>query len=98
MFFHLVVVLAQLVQQRIGLGEISDLLGSKKRGQPILPEGVASLDFALGLRSGGKAQGDAVKMKGGGQLGVRFRGMGEEETVVINVKAQRQPIELKNLA
>ena len=87
MLFHLVMVLAQLVQQRIGLGEIVDLLGGKKSGQAILPKGVAALNFALGLGSGGKAQGDAVKMKRGGQLGMSFGRMGEEETVVIDVKA-----------
>ena len=87
MLFHLVMVLAQLVQQRIGLGEIDDLLGGKEGGQPILPKGVAALDFALGLGSGGKAQRDAVKMKGGGQLGVSFGRMGEKETMVIDVKA-----------
>ena len=96
--FHLVVVFAQLVQEGIGLGEVGDLLGGKKRRQPLLPEGMATLDFAFGLRGGRKAQGDAVKMEGRGQLGVSFRSVGEEEAVVIDVEAQRQPGVLKDLA
>ena len=59
---------------------------------------MAALDLALGLRRGGKTQGDAVKMKGRRQLGVGFRSVGEEEAVVIDVEGQRQPIMLKDLA
>jgi hypothetical protein len=75
----LVVVGAELVEERIGGGEGGDLLGGKKGGQPFLPEVMGALDLAFGLRSRGVAQGDLVKAQRGAELSERVGLMSEEE-------------------
>lgn len=60
-----------------------------------MPEVVAALDFALGLRSRGIAQGHAVEVKSLTQLGEGFRVVGVEKGVVIHVESQRQSVDLE---
>ncbi len=58
-----------MVQQEIGLVEISDAFGAEEGGQASLPELVAAFDFAFGLGSRGIAEGDVARAQGGGELG-----------------------------
>lgn len=88
MFFVAVMMLAQRVQKDIGLRQSGDVLGRKEGRQTFLPEVVRALDFALGLRSGSKAERDLVKTQGGAQLSKGVALTGEEEGMVIDVKSQ----------
>ncbi len=67
--FVLVGVGKQLVEQVVGAAEFEDLVGGQERGQTFLPVVVTALDFTSGL--GGVAQGDAIEVEGGAQLGKR---------------------------
>jgi len=50
MFFMLVAVLAQFMDQGVGGGEGGDRFGCEERGQTLLRIVVEAFDFALGLR------------------------------------------------
>ena len=52
-------------------------------------------DFALGLGGGGEAQGDAVEVERGAQLGERVGVMGVEEGVVVDIEGQGQAVGLE---
>lgn len=86
--FVLVAMKAQGLDLRIGLIEIGDVFTGEVGGQALLPEEMCALDFALGLRGGGVAEGDAVEVKGLAQLGERFGIMREEEAVKVHVDFQ----------
>jgi len=55
----------QLIEQVVGAVEFADVVGGQERGQAVLPVVMPAFDFALGLRRGGVAQGDAVEVEGG---------------------------------
>ena len=60
-----------------------------------MPVLMAAFDLALGLRGGGVAEGDAVKVQRGAELGERLGNRGEEEAVAIDVETQREAVEEK---
>ena len=97
-FFHGVVVASQQVQQGVGIGQGGDAVGCQEGGEAFLPELVAALDFSLGLRGWGKAQGDSVEAEAVGQLRVVFRQMSKEEAVEIDIETQGQAGGLEGLA
>ena len=82
----------ELVEQGVGGLEGEDLVGGEQGREPLLPGVVAAFDFALGLGSGGVAQGDAVEVEGFAELGEGVRGVGEEEGVVIDVEGEREAV------
>jgi len=47
-----VVMVPELLDQGIGLGDLADAFGGKEGGQPVLPEKVEALDLSLGLGTG----------------------------------------------
>ena len=53
---------------------------------------MAALNFAFGLRGGGVAEGDAVEVQGGTELGERVGNAGEEEAVAVDVETQRETV------
>ena len=85
-----------MVQERISLAEVGNVLSCKETGQAALPKLVSALDLAFGLRSGSEAQRDVVKAKGGSKLRMGFGGMGEEKAVVVYVEAQWQAAALED--
>ena len=60
-----------------------------------MPVVMTTFDFALGLRGGGEAQGDAVKVERGTQLGESVGVMGVEEGVVVDIEGQGQAVGLE---
>lgn len=82
----------ELVEQAIGTFQLADVVCGQERGQASLPEVVTAFDFALGLRGGRKAQGDAVEMQSGPQLGEGLGRVGEEERMIVHIKGQRQAV------
>ena len=92
MFFVGVTMEAQLVEQGIGGIEGGDVFGGKKGGQTPLPVAMGALDFAFGLRRGRVAQGDAVKMQGGPELGKSLGRAGEEKGMIIDVESHGQAV------
>ncbi len=98
MFFHLVMVFAQGIEQVIGRGQLVNVFGLKEWGQTFLPELVTALDFAFGLGSGSITQRDAIKAQSGGQLGVGLWGVGEEEAVIIDIETEGQAVGLEDAA
>jgi len=67
-----------------------DVFGGEEGGQAALPVLVLAFDFAFGLRSRGVAQGDAVEVQGGSELGQGLGSLWEEEAVVVHVEFERQ--------
>ena len=55
-----------------------------------MPVVVAAFDFAFGLRGGGEAQGHAVEVECGSELGEGLWGLGVEEGMEVHVKGQGQ--------
>ena len=98
MFFHLVMVFAQGIEQVICRGQLINIFGLKERGQTFLPELVTALDFAFGLGSGSITEGDDIKAQSGGQLGVSLWGVGEEEAVIIDIETEGQTVGLEDAA
>lgn len=86
----------QCVQQGVGTGDFPDVLGSQECGQAFLPVVMAAFDLALGLGCRGVAQGHAVEVKGGSQLGEALGVVGEEDGVVIDVEGQGQSVLLED--
>ena len=81
MQFVLVGVRAELVEQTVGPFQFEDALGGQQGRQAFLPVVVAAFDFTFGLGRGGVAQGHAIEVEGGTQLGEGVGGVGEEEGV-----------------
>lgn len=85
----------ELVEQVIGSFQFEDFIGGQEGREAFLPVVVAAFDFAFGLGGGGVAQGDAVEVERGPELGVGVGGVGEEEGVVVHVEDQGQAVGLK---
>jgi len=87
----------QLLEQGIGATQFEDLVGGQEWGQAFLPVIVAAFDLAFGLGGRGVAQGDAIEVERGAQLGEGVGVMGVEEGVVVDVEGQRQAVGLEGL-
>ena len=81
-----------LVQQCIGRFEIAKVLSGEQSWKALLPEVMASLNLALGLRGGSIKQRHPVEVQSGAQLSKSFRGVGEEKGMVIDVECQGQAV------
>ena len=62
---------------------MADAVGGQERDEAFLPVVVTAFDFALGLGSGRVAQGDAVEVQGGSELGEGVGCVGEKEGVIM---------------
>jgi histidinol-phosphate/aromatic aminotransferase/cobyric acid decarboxylase-like protein len=93
--FMLVDVGQELVEQTVSAFEFQDAVGRQEGRQAFLPVVMAAFDFALGLRGGGEAQGDAVEVECGAQLGESVGVMGVEEGVVVDIEGQGQAVGLE---
>ncbi len=96
MFFVDVVMMAHLVEQRIGLRQGEGVLGGEKGGEPPLPEVMSALNLALGLRSGRIAQGDFLEAQGRPELRKGLGPVREEEGVIIDIEGQGQATGLES--
>lgn len=76
-----VAVKAEFGEQDVEGFEGGDGFRGAEGGEAVLPVLVAAFDFALGLRRGGVAEGDAVKVERGAELGERLGNRGEKEAV-----------------
>lgn len=85
----------ELVEQVVGSGQFQDAVGGQQGREALLPVVVTTFDFTFGLRGGGVAQGHAVEVERGPELGEGVGGVGEEEGVVVHVEGQRQPVGLE---
>jgi hypothetical protein len=77
-------------------GVVPNVIGGQEGRQAFLPEVVAAFDFAFGLRGGSIAQGHAVEVEGGAQLGQGVGVVGVEEGMVVHVKDQGQAVGAKD--
>ena len=93
--FVLVDVGQELVEQAVGRDEFTDAVGGEERGEAFLPVVVAAFDFTFGLGCWGGAEGDAVAVEGGAELGEGVGSVGEEEGVVVHVEGQGQAVGLE---
>ena len=82
----------ELVDEGVGGWECEDVIGGEERREAILPVVVAAFDFAFGLGSGGEAEGDAVEVESGAELGEGVRGVSEKEGVIIDVESEREAV------
>ena len=87
-----VAVEAEFFEQRVGGGQIGDGVGGEDRREAVLPVLMTALDLALGLWRGGVAEGDAVKVERGAELGESARDVGEKERMVIDVEREREAV------
>jgi hypothetical protein len=85
----------ELIEQTIGAFEFHDSVSRQEGRQAFLPVVMATFDFALGLRGGGEAQGDAIEVERGAQLGERVGVVGVEEGVVVDLEGQGQAVGLE---
>lgn len=95
MDFVLVGVGQELVQQAVGPLDFEDAVGGQEGREALLPVVMAAFDFAFGLWGGGEAQGHAVEVEGGAQLGEGIGGVGVEEGMEVHVKGQGQAVGLE---
>jgi hypothetical protein len=79
----------------VGAFQLKDVVGGQEGWEAFLPVVVAAFDFAFGLRGGGVAQGDAVEVQRGPELGVGVGGVSEEEGMVVHVEHQGQAVGLE---
>lgn len=93
--FMLVDVGQELVEQTVGAFEFQDAVCRQEGRQAFLPVVMTTFDFALGLGGGGEAQGDAIEVERGAQLGERVGVMGVEEGVVVDIEGQGQAVGLE---
>ena len=77
---------------RIGHLDFGDLFAGEVSGEAALPVLVGAFDFAFGLRRGGVAEADVIKLERPAQLGQGVRIVGEKETVVIDVDLERASV------
>ena len=80
----------QFVQQCVGRFQIHDSVSGEEGWETALEVLVAAFDFAFGLGCGRVAQGDAIEVQSGAELGESLWGACEEKRVVIDVERQRQ--------
>jgi len=83
------------VEPVVGSFEFEDPVGSQQGREAFLPVVMAAFDFAFGLRGGGVAQGHAVEVEGGSELGESVWGVGVEEGMEVDVKGQGQAVGLE---
>jgi len=93
--FMLVDVGQELVEQAVGAFEFQDAVSRQEGRQAFLPVVMTPFDFTLGLRGGGEAQGDAIEVERGTQLGEGVGVMGVEEGVVVDIEGQGQAVGLE---
>jgi hypothetical protein len=79
-------------QQWVGRLRIGNGFGSEEGGQAALPVLVLPLDFALGLRCAGVAQGDAIKVERRAELGEGGGALGEKHAVTVHVEFAWQTV------
>ena len=84
------------VEQVVSPFQCEDFIGRQKGRAAFLPVVVAAFDFAFGLRGGGEAQGHAVEVEGGSELGEGGWGVGVEEGVEVHIKGQGQAVGLED--
>ena len=92
MDFMLVDVGQELIEQVVGPFEFADDIGRQQRWQTFLPVVMAALDFAFGLGGGGVAQGDAIEVQGGTELGEGVGVVRVEEGVEVHIQGQGQAV------
>jgi hypothetical protein len=92
MDFVLVDVGQELVEEAVGPFEFKDLVGGQEWREAFLPVVVAALDFAFGLGCGRVAEGDAVEVQGGAELGEGVGVVGVEEGVEVHIPGQGQAV------
>ena len=85
-----VVMAAELVEQRVGLGQRGDMLCGEESREALLPEIMGAFDFPLGLRGGRVAQGDFVEAQGRAELGQGIGDGGEVKGVIVHVESERE--------
>jgi hypothetical protein len=90
--FVSVAMVAQLVEQRVGLLGGGDALSCEEAGQAALPVKVLAFDLALGLGGAGIAETDAVEVKRSAQLGEGLGALREEEAVAIDIEFEGQAV------
>ena len=93
--FMLVGVGQELIHELVGSLEFQNAVGGEEGGEAFLPVVVAAFDFAFGLRGGGAAQGDAVEVEGGPELGEGVGAVGVEEGVEVHVENEREAVGLE---
>ena len=96
MDFMLVDVGQELVEQVVGPFEFADVIGGQQWRQAFLPVIVAALNFAFGLGCGRVAEGDAVEVQGGTELGEGVGVVRVEEGVEVHIQGQRQAVGLED--
>ena len=87
-----VAVAAECGQKPVGGFRIGDGFGGEESGQSALPVLVLPLNFSLGLRCAGVAQGDTVEVERGSELSERVRALGKEHTVAVDVQLQGEAV------
>lgn len=92
MDFMGVAVTAQGRQERVGGGGRGDGFGGEEGGQAALPVLVLALDLALGLGRARVAQGDAVEVERGAELGQGVGALGKEEAVAVHIEFEGQAV------
>lgn len=80
----------QFGQEGVGRFRGADVFGSEQGGKPSLPVLMLAFDFAFGLGSAGVAQGDAVEVQRGSELGQRLGSLWEEKAMAIHIEFERQ--------
>ncbi len=93
--FVLIDMREELIQEFVGPLEFQDVIGRQQGWETFLPVIVAAFDFAFGLGRWRIAQGDAVEVQGGPELGEGIGCVGEEKGVIIHIQCQWQAMGLK---
>lgn len=79
-------------QQGVGCLRVGDALGREEGWQPALPVLVLPLDFSLGLRCSGVAQGYAVEVERRPELGKGVWALRKEQAVAIDIEFERKAV------
>jgi len=87
-----VAVATQGGQQGVGRFRVGDALGREESRQPPLPVLVLPLDFSLGLRCSGVAQGYAVEVERRPELGKGIWALRKEHAVAIDIEFERKAV------
>ena len=96
MDFMLVDVGQELIQQAVGTFEFADVVGGQQWWEAFLPVVMAAFDFAFGLGCGRVAEGDAVEVEGGTELGEGVWVVRIEEGVEVHIQGQGQAVGLED--
>lgn len=87
-----VAVETEILDMRISLVDIGDLLTGKEGGQALLPKEVTAFDFPFGLWGWGIAEADAIEVESLAQLSKSLGMLSKEDAVIIDIDFQRQPV------